>query len=69
MTTLVHSACAMASMLGFQVCGPAAPWNPASLGAWLPASAAKELDADELKWQIADRINGLETAGFMVAEA
>jgi putative nucleotidyltransferase with HDIG domain len=64
MTQLVYASCGLADMLGFQVCGAAPPWNPESLEPWLPAKAADDIDTDELKWRIADRINSLDTAGL-----
>jgi putative nucleotidyltransferase with HDIG domain len=69
MTLLVHAACEIADMIGFQVCGPTAEWNLEAIEPALPEGTAEALDAAELKWQIADRINALETAGFATAEA
>lgn len=69
MTSLVHAACEIADMVGFQVCGPAKEWNLENIEPTLPRGTAEALDPEELKWRVADRINALETGGFVVAEA
>lgn len=69
MTVLVHASCAIADMLGFQACGRAPEWNLENFDPALPVGAAESLDPDELKWKVADRINALDTAGFVVAQA
>ncbi|MGH9667484.1 MAG: HDOD domain-containing protein [Bryobacteraceae bacterium] len=67
MTGLVHVACAMADMLGFQVSGSGAPWDLTGLKEWLPAGGENNWNPDELICLVAERINALECAGCAVA--
>ena len=67
MTGLVHVACSMADMLGFQVSGAGAAWDLTGLKEWLPIGTENNWNPEELTCLVAERINALECAGCAVA--
>ena len=69
MGALVHVACTMADMLGFQAAGPDRPWNPNEIWDWVPHAAVMDWNPDELRFIVAEHINALECADCAVAAA
>lgn len=66
MTELVHAACSMADMLGFQVAGPTPAWDRGVFDP-LAIGGERNLEPEELTCLVAERINALECAGCAVA--